>query len=377
MPYIPSVGPCATVDISAINMNLVGVLILNQDGNNIFNNEFITSKLSDITGVYDSYFLSASADPSITLPNAQSYNISDLFSQTYDIKLNNLSCDFDSNNDYDLYCRSLNPNLPSQHFNFDPLKMFSPQNTEKFQTYLSIFIPEHKKSSYISKIVLILNNQLDNSDMLNSLIVEINDYDYVDALARWDNINTNIDPNTNFITLSIPSSTSVSNFKNIKKNNRSKFVDIPASYVNSAQATRIAESVAAEAATAAPPPIVETVIPNTYSGTTSTNSNPTTTYSGTTSTNSNPTTTYSGTTSTNSNPTTTYSGTTSTNANPTTTYSGSMTTIPLTTYGYKINKPDLFSSPETKLYQHNFEGTSNIYSPAIYYNVEKFTPLNF
>ena len=54
-----------------------------------------------------------------------------------------------------------------------------------------------------------------------------------------------------------------------------------------------------------------------------------------------------------------------------------MSTIPLTTYGYKINEPDLFSSPETKLYQHNFEGTSNIYSPAIYYNVEKFAPLNF
>jgi hypothetical protein len=33
-------------------------------------------------------------------------------------------------------------------------------------------------------------------------------------------------------------------------------------------------------------------------------------------------------------------------------------------------------SPERKLYQHNFEGASNFYSPAIYYNKEEFVPLN-
>ena len=33
-------------------------------------------------------------------------------------------------------------------------------------------------------------------------------------------------------------------------------------------------------------------------------------------------------------------------------------------------------TPETKLYQHNFEGASNFYSPAIYYNKEEFIPLN-
>ena len=42
------------------------------------------------------------------------------------------------------------------------------------------------------KIVLILNNQLDNSVMLNSLTVVNYDSDYV-PLAAWNNLNTNID----------------------------------------------------------------------------------------------------------------------------------------------------------------------------------------
>jgi hypothetical protein len=59
---------------------------------------------------------------------------------------------------------------------------------------------------------------------------------------------------------------------------------------------------------------------------------------------------------------------------PTTTNSMS-TTIPLITYGFKV-KDKSKSSPETEIYQHNFEGTSNIYSPSIYYNTESFDPLN-
>jgi hypothetical protein len=33
-------------------------------------------------------------------------------------------------------------------------------------------------------------------------------------------------------------------------------------------------------------------------------------------------------------------------------------------------------SPSTKIFQHNFKGTSNVYSPVIYHTVEKFVPLN-
>ena len=43
-----------------------------------------------------------------------------------------------------------------------------------------------------------------------------------------------------------------------------------------------------------------------------------------------------------------------------------------------LNRPRTQSeaSPETEIYQHNFEGTSNVYSPAIYYKMEPFLPLN-
>ena len=47
-------------------------------------------------------------------------------------------------------------------------------------------------------------------------------------------------------------------------------------------------------------------------------------------------------------------------------------TIPLTTYGYKI----LDTNPQTNLYQHNFDGTSNVYAPYIYHNMEAFSPIN-
>ena len=67
----------------------------------------------------------------------------------------------------------------------------------------------------------------------------------------------------------------------------------------------------------------------------------------------------------------TYTGP-STTASPT--YTGPSTTIPLTTYGYKDKKN---KSSETEIYQHNFEGTSNIYSPSIYYNMERFASLNY
>jgi len=62
----------------------------------------------------------------------------------------------------------------------------------------------------------------------------------------------------------------------------------------------------------------------------------------------------------------------------TTTNSNSMSkNIPLKTYGYNIPKTQSRSSPDTEIYQHNFEGTSNVYSPAIYYNMESFDPINF
>jgi cytoskeletal protein RodZ len=51
------------------------------------------------------------------------------------------------------------------------------------------------------------------------------------------------------------------------------------------------------------------------------------------------------------------------------------TTIPITTHGYKLSKTT-DKNPQTNLFQQNFDGTSNVYAPYIYHNMESFTPLN-
>jgi hypothetical protein len=87
-------------------------------------------------------------------------------------------------------------------------------------------------------------------------------------------------------------------------------------------------------------------------------------------------------------PTTTLAPSTTLSLNPTTTLSLN----PITTKSCfnfndsndspflmnEINKPrgQLDTSPETEIYQYNFEGTSNVYSPAIYYDMENFSPVN-
>jgi len=57
--------------------------------------------------------------------------------------------------------------------------------------------------------------------------------------------------------------------------------------------------------------------------------------------------------------------------------STTMNNIPITTYGYKINPSNVVdNNPQTNLYQQNFDGTSNVYAPYIYHNMETFSPLN-
>jgi hypothetical protein len=84
------------------------------------------------------------------------------------------------------------------------------------------------------------------------------------------------------------------------------------------------------------------------------------------------------------NPQTTTSST-PTGTGTTTTFKSGITTtkplgtIPLTTYGYKISNriPNgLDINPQTNVYQKNFDGTSNIYTPNIYHSMEAFSPLN-
>jgi hypothetical protein len=70
------------------------------------------------------------------------------------------------------------------------------------------------------------------------------------------------------------------------------------------------------------------------------------------------------------------SGTTTTRGATTTNPLG---TVPITTFGYKINqdsKHGLDSNPQTNIYQKNFDGASNVYAPYIYHKMEPFAPLN-
>jgi len=178
-----------------------------------------------------------------------------------------------------------------------------------------------------------LNNTLDNTVMLNSLSVRVYDLNN-SIISKW-YLNTSkqtIDPSTNFLTMILPSSyptttnqtptqSNVSNFANIKKNTL-KFADIVASPSDISLASII-------------------LVP--------------------------------------------------TNTEPTTTQYQSVTTNPMTTQYQPINtqymdiqstsnngiqETQKYLSPSTRIFQHNFKGTSNVYVPVIYKNVENFVPLN-
>ena len=172
-----------------------------------------------------------------------------------------------------------------------------------------------------------MNNQIDNTAMFKNLNIKA--YNLTNnIIARWD-ISQTIDPDTNFLTLILPSSypvtTQSSKFANIKKN-RSNFVNIT-------NRLKFADVVAKPA---------DVILTNLVLVPTSTQSMTT-------------------------NPMTT---------NPMTTQPMTTQPMPVTTLSNNILQDGTTSSPSTKMYQRNFDGTSNVYSPAIYYNMEKFVPLN-
>ena len=228
-------------------------------------------------------------------------------------------------------------------YRIDKTKMFSPPDTQKYTSTISINIPQIANKplptnitiSNISRIILCLNNQIDNSVMLNTLRVRVYDLNN-NVITKW-YVSEIIDPATNFLTLVLPSSYPIttkansSNFANVKKN-RSNFVNLK-------NALKFVDVVAK------PDDVVLSALILV----------PTTTQ---------PTTTQ---------PTTTqplYGQTTTTQP----LYVQPTTTQPLSNNNALQNK--IKSSPSTKLFQRNFKGTSNVYSPAIYNNVEKFVPLN-
>ena len=404
---LPSIGPCDKVIIRAANLNLAGILILNQWGNNIFNNDYVKLAANDIDASYVLMNFEAQTTSSVLTDN-----VSSLFNQTYYMTFNNMSCDFDNMieelpgtdpkyvnfNCYDL------ENNASKRYGFDKTQMFTTSNNDV--TEITINIPQEANNN-ISRIVFFLNNQIDNSDMLRTLGIRIlkkTENSPPSSLANWSltsyvkpitdpitNVTsfilTNIPRETNIVTFSLPSAPTTptdttypsttlgtSKFKNINSNSE-KFVDV------------IAKSATKELIPVPPIPVPSEQVIETGTGTTTTSSPTGTGTTTTSSPTSSPTETGTTTTSsptetgttTTSSPTRTGTTTTSsptrtgttTTSSPTRTGTTTTSTIPLTTYGYKIQTPinQSDNGTQTNLYQKNFDGTSNVYAPYIYYNM--------
>ena len=365
-----ALGPCLNFEITANNMNLLGIIVVGKRGDNIFNNDINSTSINDIdkignyitTPLSTTQTTSTNPEPSIV----SNTKFSDLFLQT--IYINNLSsCNFidntkDSNNNIILPCvnrywSEIENSMKVYDYNhiLDSTKMFrTPDNT---QTKVLINLPQAPNqpimtrpinsprptelfinNTHISSIILCLNSNIDNTIMLNSLKINVFGLNH-ESIAMW-KINDVVDPSTNFLKFILykphtPIPTFSSNFININSNE--KFLDILPESINidmlSSSNTETSPS------------------PNT-STTTTTSPNTTTTSPNTTTTSPNTTTTKPNTTTTSPNTTTTSPNITTTRPN----------TIELTDHGYKIPK-----KPYTNLFQRDFNGSSNIYSPYIYY----------
>jgi hypothetical protein len=402
---LPAIGPCSRVEIISSNINLAGVLILNQYGNNIFNNNYVKSNLSDITGLINAIPLSIS-------------NINALFGQTNNIFIpNNSFCDFNSNitdtnnpNNYILNCTNINNSDIKTQYSINPSLMFSSPNASTIsinipQTANNNPLPPNITLSNISRIILCLNSKINNSVMLNNL--DIRAYDLNNTIiSKWNVSEKYIDPATNFLTLVLPSSypvttkSNVSNFANIKNNrsnftnikNRLKFADVVAKPEDVVLAQIILVPTTTQPMTTQPmttfPMTTQpmTTFPMTTQPMTTQpmTTQPMSTFPMTTQPMSTfpmttqPMTTFPMTTQ----PMTTFPMTTfPMTTQPMSTFpmtTQPMTTFPMTTQSLSNNRLQnkSTSSPSKKIYQRNFDGSSNVYTPSIYYNMEKFVPLN-
>ena len=245
--FMFALGPCLKIEITANNMNLLGIIVTGQGGNNIFNNgrnidfvkigKYITSSLPTTQ--------TSTTNPDSSIVSNTNYN--DLFMQA--IGINNLSCDFnknikDSNNNiilrcFDSFWSEIESNMKTIIYDqiLDSTKMFrTPDNT---QTTLIVNIPQapsqpvitmptdspnptdiiiSNNNNHIGNIVLCLNSNIDNTIMLNSLKINVFGLNN-ESIAMW-KINDVVDPSTNFLKFIlykpyIPIQTSSSNFINI------------------------------------------------------------------------------------------------------------------------------------------------------------------
>ena len=314
--FMFALGPCLKIEITANNMNLLGIIVTGQGGNNIFNN----SRNIDFVKI-GKYITSSlpTTQTSTTNPDSSivsNTNYSDLFMQA--IGINNLSCDFnknikDSNNNiilrcFDSFWSEIESNMKTIIYDqiLDSTKMFrTPDNT---QTTLIINIPQAPSQP----VITMPTDSPNPTDIIIS-----NNNNHIGNIVLYKPY--------------IPIQTNSSNFININSNE--KFLDIPPVSINTAMLSSGFS--------------LDTTI------TTSSTTSPNTTSPNTTS----PNTTIPNTTS----PNTTSPNTTSPHTN--TTLPNTSTTSPKT----KELKEHLYKIPNIKLFQSDFNGSSNIYSPYIYY----------
>jgi len=394
---LPAIGPCKQVIIRAGNFNLAGILILNQYGNNIFNNYYVKLEPEEIKA---SYVLMNFTDGTTS---AELKNVSSLFNQTSYMHFDNEKCNFETKdqsfpspkNLLHFRCTNLNNKSLSRLYEIDKSQMFTTPINKV--TELTIDIPQIANNNplpsnmsipniNISRIILFLNDQIDNTDMLKTLEIKIKKTDNSD-LASWSIDTENLNIKSEIITFSLPSTNNpsttlgTSNFKNINSK-PDKFINInskPDKFINIidiiANMVSNNDIIPAPLDTNTTQPLVTETTP-TGTGTTPTGTG--TTPSGTGTTPSGTGTTPTGTGTTPSGTGTTPTGTTPTGTGTSTTRRATSSTMPITTYGYKIQNSQNTSEsgPQSNIYQKNFEGTSNIYTPYIYYNMEEFSPLN-
>jgi hypothetical protein len=256
---LSSVGPCSRIEIISDNMNFAGLLILNQFGNNIFNNDYITTELNDISGNIVSTILSplSSSASMSTIANSNTIlNVKNAFSQTYNMILNNIdNCKFDSDN-----IDTINiPNATNLNNNYNicnkPNYIINPNDSSKIfttssgtNTNLSINIPQiantniplptNMQINNISKIIFCMIKNINNDDMINSL--KINIYDLNNKpIAEWNDIRTII--STNFLTLALPPLIS-NTIPNSTQTNVARFIDIKKSYFSDVFANKVSYS---------------------------------------------------------------------------------------------------------------------------------------
>jgi hypothetical protein len=342
--FVFALGPCLNFEITANNMNLLGIIVVGKRGDNIFNNDINSTSINDIdkignyitTPLSTTQTTSTNPEPSIV----SNTKFSDLFLQT--IYINNLSsCNFidntkDSNNNIILPCvnrywSEIENSMKVYDYNhiFDSTKMFrTPDNT---QTKVLINLPQAPNqpimtrpinsprptellinNTHVSSIILCLNSNIDNTIMLNSLKINVFGLNK-ESIAMW-KINDVVDPSTNFLKFilnkphtTIP--TVSSNFININSNET--FLDIPPESINSSMLTGLDDKSIS------------------FLTTTTTTTRPNTT----------------------------------TKPNTITTSPNTSSTCPNTT---KLTE-HVSKNPYTNLFQRDFNGSSNIYSPHIYY----------